>query len=156
MTEPRRELGFTTESLHDFWILRERRIEHLERDLALQVQIAHAVDPAEAAHPQELQQLVVVAERPPETLFPSRAIFSLGQRALAHRDATGLEGARVRRQIFQHLAGRQVPILGGGLERAQDDALEHLRTGWSQLGWTASRSAVERRLLPGHCVEEQA
>ena len=41
MIEPGGELRLTAEALHDFRVPGERRMEHLERDLALQVQVAH-------------------------------------------------------------------------------------------------------------------
>ena len=72
VAEPGRELRLAPEALDDLRVLRQRRVQDLERHLALQVQIPHAIDSAESALAEQREQLVVVAEGAAEPGFPSR------------------------------------------------------------------------------------
>ena len=65
MHDAARELRFTAESLDDSRIGGEERMEHLERHLALELQITHVVHAAEATGAEFSEQFVIVAQGPP-------------------------------------------------------------------------------------------
>ncbi len=61
--QPGGELRFAAEALDRRRILGQVRMQYLEGDFALQVQVAHPVDAAEPALTEHLEQLVVVTQR---------------------------------------------------------------------------------------------
>ena len=71
------ELRLTPKALDYLRVLGERGVQHLERHLALEVEVAHPVHPAEAPGPEECQQLVVVAEGTAQPFLPPRPVFRL-------------------------------------------------------------------------------
>ena len=84
MVEPGGELGLPPEALDHFGVLRPGGVQHLERDLTLEVQVPHPVHPAEPAGPDQLQHLVVVAQRAAEPLLEARAVLVRHRGDLAH------------------------------------------------------------------------
>ncbi len=73
--EPRGQLGLPAKTLHHRGILGELRVKYLERHLALQMQVAHPVYPAESPGSQLVEQFVIVAQRPPKPLLPAGAVL---------------------------------------------------------------------------------
>ena len=71
-------------------------MQHLERDLTLQMQVPHPIDPAEPAGAQQAEQLVVVAQGAAEPLFPPRACPRRRPGGPGDRHRPGLERAGLR------------------------------------------------------------
>ncbi len=123
VVEPGSELRFAPESFNGLGILGQFRVQHLEGHLALEVQVAHAVDQAEPAAAQQRQQFVVVAQGPPEPRFPERAFRRFRrQRAKIHRYR--LEGTGGVGKILPHLRRGHEAAPRLRLECAHDDALQ--------------------------------
>ena len=72
MPQPRRELRLAAKPLHDAGIRDQRRMQNLDRDVALEREIARAVHAPEPTGPDLLEQLVVVAQRAPQAPFEAR------------------------------------------------------------------------------------
>ena len=155
MVQPGRQLGLPPKALDDLRVLRQRRVQHLERHLALEMQIPHAVHPAEPALAQQGEQLVVVAQGTPQPGFPASAILGARQRSLRHGHGAGLEGARVDREVLEHLRRGEVAVLGGELERPQDDPLDRPGAGRPELGRPAHLPGSSGGSQSGHREEEQ-
>src|SRR5438105_13501217 len=117
MPQPGRELRLAAEALHDAGIGRERRMQDLDRHVALEREIAGAVHAPEATGTDLLQQLVVVAQRAPQASLESR--FGYGRCGGEH-----LERARVAHEVLEHLRRRVVAVLRHARQRADDHALD--------------------------------
>ena len=145
-----RELRFPAEPLHDRRLGGQVRMQHLQRHLALEVQVAHPIHPTEAPRAESLEEFVVVAERAPQALFPVLRVL-LGDE-LAGRDRRAFVGARVGREVLQHFGGGEVSVVGRRPQRAEQDAVERLRTGGAEEGGAFDFPGIEWRFLPGDGV----
>ena len=117
MPESRGELRLAPEAFQDAGIGRQVRVQDLDRHVALQGQIARAIHTAEPTGADLFQQLVVVAERAPQSPLETR--LGEGGSGCEH-----LEGAGITHEVLEHLRRRVVAVLGHARERAHDDALD--------------------------------
>ena len=117
MPQPRRELRLAAKALYHPGIGGERRVQDLDRHVALEREVARAVHAPEATGTDLLQQLVVVAQRAPQPSLESR--FGYGGCGGEH-----LERARVTHEVLEHLRRRVVAVLRHARQRADDHALD--------------------------------
>src|SRR5205807_9882020 len=99
MPQPGRELRLAAEALHDARIRRERRMQDLDRHVALEREVARAVHAPEATGTDLLQPPVVVAQRAPPPSLESR--FGYGGCGGEH-----LVRARVTQEVLLHTRPR--------------------------------------------------
>ena len=133
-------------------------MQHLERHLALEVQVPHPIHPAEPARAQQREQLVVVAQGPAEPLLPLPAILGAGGRPGHDAGGSGLERPGVRREVLQHLGRGEIAVLGGGLEGAKHDPLDGAGRGRdaARSGGAAASGSSGGSLAGDRVVEERA
>ena len=143
------ELRFASEPFNGRQVLGQVRMQHLERDLSLEVQVAHAVHPTEAALPELPEELVVVAQCAAHPRFPVRPVGELdGEGRQGHVDRLVL--ARLGSEVLEHLRRREVALVGTRIERAEDHALKRGRNDATDLSWRHELLCVERRRRRGH------
>src|SRR6267378_1548308 len=96
MAQPRRELRLAAEALYHPGISGERRMQDLDRHVALEREIARAVHPPETTGTDLLQQLVVVAQCAPEPPLEARLRHGrCGGEHLEDRKSTRLNSSHV-------------------------------------------------------------
>ncbi len=148
VAESARELSLAPEPLHDRRISRQRRMEHLHRDVPLEPQVARAIHATETACSDLLEQLVVVAERAPEApLEPGLRHLRCRRRLLKH--------AGVAHEILEHLGRRVVAAARRGLKRAQQHPLQRRRYRGPQLARWRDARRIEIRLLTRQDVVDE-
>jgi hypothetical protein len=155
VAEPGGKLRLTAESLDHLRIPSQQGLENLEGDLPFQMEISNPVHPSETARAEERQQLVVVSQRSPKTLFPSRLILGLSHGSLFHGHRRHLEGPRVTGEVLQHFRRRQIPVILCSTHRAEDNSLDCSGARRSELGRAAQHRRIEWWLLSGDRKVEQ-
>ena len=148
------QLGLAPEALHHRRIRGEVGVQHLERDLTLQMEVAYAVHPPESAGPDQPQELVVVPERAAEPLFPEGAVLDADPPCRGDHHRRVVEGPRVRGEVLQHLRCGEVAVERGGPEGAEEDPLDGRRGVGSERARWLELGRIDRGLGAGHRVVE--